>query len=167
MKKQFHKSVLAVSVLGLVAGLTGNVLAATATGTATANVVRALTIDPTSVLAFGTFAASATGGIVNIDQATCDVDSDVPHFDGHGCGTFRVGGYNNAAYVVSYDTAHTLVHVDNPANTMPFSVALNGSPVKSLVEGVGNLQFGGSVTVSPSQPIGVYTGTYDVTVDYQ
>lgn len=169
MKKQFSKSVLAASILGLVAGMSGNALAASVDGLATANVVPAITIQPGGKLSFGTFAAAASDGQVTVRASDCGVTSDVPHFGDQGCGKFTVGGYGNESYIIGYDQnkKYTLTHKDDPNQTMSFTVALNGLPKKQLLNGSGNFQFGGTVDVKSGQEDGTYSGTYPVSVDYE
>lgn len=169
MKKQFRKSVLAVGVLGLMAGMGGSALAATDEGLATAYVVSSLQLAELSPLAFGTFAAAATAKTININPGSCAQSGDTALFGGNSCGRFLVNGYQNASYIVDWDQTITLSGQDtaNSGQTMGATVILNGDPVKQLNNGTGDLQFGGTLSVAANQAKGNYQGTYTVTANYQ
>jgi hypothetical protein len=176
MKKSFRKVVLVISLFSWAVGMSSHVVAANATGTATANVVHSLSIGAASdepgassaTLAFGAFAGSAEG-TVDIDPSTCNKASNVSHFGGHNCARFRVSGHNNAAYVISYESNQTLTHAEIPTATLPYMLELDNKDNRNrnLSGGSDEIQFGGSLTVAPDVPTGVYTGTFNVTIDYQ
>lgn len=166
MMKSSNKALL-LAALGLMVSVPA--MSATVDGITTANVVPSLTLNQTSVLAFGTFASAATANVVSINQTNCSVTNNLPHFGGHSCGMFTVSGYENAHYTVSYDNSTVLngTGPDNGGESMPATIVLNGQPVKQLISGAGTLQFGGSLTVAANQATGPYQGTYSVTANYQ
>jgi hypothetical protein len=168
MKKQFRKSVLAVSVLGLMAGMSGSALAASAEGKATAYVIPSLQLSKVTNLAFGTFAAAATAKTVNIDSS-CEQGGSAIGFGGESCGIFDVQGYQNASYIVGWDKVITLSGQDdtNSNQTMQATVNLFGNNPRNLNNGIDQLKFGGSLDVAANQAEGNYEGTYTVTANYQ
>lgn len=176
MKKPFHQVVLALGLFGWIVGASNHVMAASAIGIATAHVMHSLSIGTTSggedtltgSLTFGAFASSAEG-IIEIDPSTCTVDSDISHFGGHRCARFKVGGYENAAYTISYEPNQTLVHAEMPTATMPYVLKLDNGDNRhrNLNGGSDEIQFGGALNVSPNSLPGVYTGNFQITINYQ
>lgn len=178
MKKQFHKSVLAVSVLsvlGLMAGMSGSALADSATGTTSAVIVDSINISEQQQLSFGRFARTDTGGLITLDESTdaCALTSPLPHFGNEACGIFKVTGAAGENFSIDYPDSASITNDDNVSmNYVPVLHDPGSDKTETLVlnpqTGVGEsyLRFGGRLTVGQGQDLGIYTGNYVVSVDY-
>ena len=80
--------------------------------------------------------------------------------------TYTVSGSNNEVVRITAPNV-TLTNQSNPAQTLtlaidaPATVTLDNGGKKGT-----DFSLGGSISVGPSTPGGVYTGTFNVTVDY-
>ena len=83
-------------------------------------------------------------------------------------GDFDVTGAGNLAYDITLplDGVVTLTNGGNPAMSVDgFSDSAGGS--SSLVTGSDSFTVGATLTINANQPAALYTGTYDVIVNYQ
>jgi len=138
---------------------------ATTTANVTANVSALLTITKTADLTFGTIVQGATATVLST---------------GAGVATFTIQGTASASTTVTVTFPATVV---NGANSMTFTGqqpryntvnvqgsslttgwGLTGGNTNSSSTGQLFLWMGGSVTASPTQQVGSYTGTITVQV---
>ena len=135
--------------------------------TATARIIKPLTLTSTGALNFGTIVMNGVTAnrtvtlnpdtsITCATELVCDLNGTVP--------TYNVRGTNNQLVTITRNTSTltgsnggtlTLTPVGQPNILLTSS----GSPGD-------NFDIGGSITIAPTTVDGVYTGTVDVTVDY-
>lgn len=139
--------------------------AATATGQAEVDIVAPVTITAGNKLDFGVVAVGTTGGTVAIpnsaDTRTC------------AAALTCVGTVSRGSFTVNATSGYTValtvpatVSLTSGANTM--SATLSPSATTLAFTGSAQTLFvGGTLTVAGSQAAGTYTGTYNVTADYQ
>jgi len=140
--------------------------AATVSATAEVDILAPVTLSQTAPLDFGVVAAAAAAGTVqlpnNSDTRICSV--------GLACvglanrGAFSVTGANTYTVVVTVDASTTLTGGGGAPMT------LNLDPSVSTLVATGAAQtfhVGGTLTVGAGQGAGTYTGTYNVSADYQ
>ena len=144
------------------------VMAALTTGSSTARVVQAMTIDAVNPLAFGDILTGGSGGTVILDTAN-GVTGSLATTGTKTSGSFTLLGAANAVYTVTLDASTTIS--DGLATTMNVTginhdSGLLGSRTLSNA-GADTLSIGGTLTVLGSEPDGSYSGTYNITVDYQ
>lgn len=144
-------------------GINGSAQAAPSTGTATATIFAPITVTKTTDLAFGTIVAGAAAANVTITSAgvrTCDA--------GLTCSgtisavSFNIAGSTGEIVTVSSDAVVTLA---SGANTMTATLSPNATTLM-LAGGVASFKVGGTLSVGANQATGTYTGTFNVTVDY-
>ena len=142
--------------------------AATVTSTASANVLAPLTIaDGTDQMNFGNVSGDATnattvvlttaGGTSSTDGAIVSGSPTAADFD--------VTGAGNAAYTITLPGS-TVLKGDGPEMTVDTFTSSVASP-SSLTGGTGSFTVGATLHINANQAVGVYTGNYDITVDYQ
>lgn len=142
---------------------------------ATANVFRAVTITKTSDIVFGKIVKPSTGtGSVSLTA------SGVRSVTGTGSfafaspmptsATFSVSGEGAQAITVTIPTSFTMT---SGANTLTVTTVSTGGGVQTLSGTLGNsgspptaITVGGSFPISSTTPSGTYSGTFNVTVQY-
>ena len=139
--------------------------------TATARIVKPLTLTSTQNLDFGTLLLSGagtwSGAVVDLPMASAIVcPANVTCSGTTSVAKYKVTGTNNQNVTVTApnvtltnqndNTKTLLMTVDNPG-----TVALSNSGNTGL-----EFALGGSITVDSSTTDGVYLGTFNVTVDY-
>jgi hypothetical protein len=139
--------------------------AASATGTAKAKILRQITLTNTSDLQYATVISGATASTVAVSTsgaATCGT--------GLTCtGTttaanFNIAGTSGAVVVVGGDSSVTLN--GSLGGTMASSLTYSASTVTLGATG-GSFQVGGTLSVGANQTAGDYSGTFNVTANYQ
>ncbi len=139
--------------------------AATQTATAEVDIIAAVTLTQNAGLDFGVVAGSAAGGTVILPNT-----SNTRTCAGVTCvgtaqrGQFTVSGAASG-FVVLVTTAPTTSLTGTGA---PMSVALSPSLVSFTSTGAAQVFYvGGTLAVNANQVAGTYTGTYNVSADYQ
>jgi len=167
MTSKIYSAVLAgTAVLAATLSATG-AEAATASATARARVLRALTLtNDNRPLDFGAVVAVATPGTVTIDSAgtrsactggiSCSGSVSAALFDLTG----------TATEVVTIDAAAS-VTLTSGLNTMSATLSESTTSTTLDATGAGSFAVGGTLTVAANQAEGVYTGTFNVTANYQ
>jgi Mat/Ecp fimbriae major subunit len=143
--------------------------AANATGEARARILRQLTLTNTSDLQFATIISGATASTVAVSVAgvgtcgptlVCTGTTTAANFD--------IQGTNNAVVLVGGDAAVTLT--GSLGGTMGATLDYSTNSL-TLTQGPGTVggsfQVGGTLSVGANQASGDYTGTFNVTADYQ
>lgn len=146
-------------------------LAVTQNATVNATVVKPLTLKSLQNLDLGTITlglgtwSGATVGISKAGVFTCDtkvVCSGAPQV-----ASYNVQGTNKMVVLITAPNV-TLVNQSDPTKTLtlvvdkPASVTLTSSGVPGI-----NFNLGGTITLSSTTATGTYSGTFQVTVDYQ
>lgn len=139
---------------------------------ATAKIFRPLTISLVQNLDFGTIVLSGAGAwsgeVVSMSQAgavTCGSGANLTCSGSPQAAKYQVLGTSNSTVTISSPSfnlvngASTLAFTPNAPATVNLGPA---GPTTGVTFGIG-----GSITLSSSTPDGVYTGTFNVTANYQ
>lgn len=144
--------------------------AATATATATAEVLQTLTLTADSALDFGQIAPN-TGGTV-----TVHADSTVAQTGGlvwtgtRAPAGFTVTGSNGATVVLTLPSAAVNLTRSGGSDTMTlsgFTASPTGAFQLGSTTGSATFNVGGTLAVAANQVAGLYSGTFNVSVEYQ
>ncbi len=167
MKFHSYKAALVGSVFAA-AALSGTAAqAATASASATAKILTQVTVTKTADLDFGTIAIGTSGGTVtvgNTDNRTCGA--------GLVCSAtvtsakFGIAGAALQAVGITSDPSVTLNRVGGGAS-MSATLSTSASTATLSALGVSTFAVGGVLTVGGTQTAGDYSGTFNVTVNYQ
>jgi hypothetical protein len=167
--KKLTVVVLAIAALALGTTAFAAQNTASATGTANARIITAISITAGTALNFGDVVPSAAAGTVTVTPAgvrSSAGGASLGNSTGVAAGAFTVNGQANATYSITLPGAP--VTVTSGGNTMTVDT-FTSNPA-----GTGNLGAGGSqalavganLNVGANQAAGSYTGTYTVTVTY-
>jgi hypothetical protein len=172
MKKFFSLIVVfLLTVAGVIAQITPPV---SATGHITAEVIPIFSASETSQMNFGQFAPGPQGGeIILTPESNVSVIGSV--FTGrgfHNAASFYVSGDIDAAFSISLPVEPVILTHISSARTM---LIVNWNSVPSPGIGTGSLQNGFQVVnvgatlkvgTLNDNPVGIYTGTYNITFDF-
>lgn len=157
-----------------VTGINVNAQPVSATGHVIAEIIPVYSASETSQLNFGKFSPGPQGGMIILTpQNTISVIGSV--FKGigsHNAASFYVSGDANAAYSISLPTSPVILTHSSNAKTMLIqdwvSVPEPGIGTGTLQEGFQVVYVGATLKVGPiyDNPVGIYTGTYTVTFDF-
>ena len=142
-----------------------SVMAATTTGTSTANVIETITILSGVDLAFGDI-VSGTSGTVILDTAN-GTSGGLTTSGIRTSGTFDVDGADGKFFTISLPTAPVLL--SNGPDTLSVSAFTDSEggvgqiPVGAAI----TIGIGASLTADGTESPGAYSNTYSVTVNYQ
>jgi hypothetical protein len=164
----------ALATFALLAGLasTGAAFAATASGTASAEIVSAIAVSSTATLNFGQIAPSGTAGTVSISTAGVRSSTGGVTLGNQvavAAASFGVTGAPNNVYtiVLPADGTVTLTSGGSPAMAVDGFVSNPASPGTLNGGGSDTILVGATLSVGVNQPNGSYSGTFPVTVAYQ
>ena len=166
MNKMMLRAITGVAVAAVGLGTTAAYAApVSASATARAQILRQIPIANTSDLDFGTIVsgtAASTVIVTPVGARTCGVGLTCT---GATTGAnFNIVGTNNAIVTV---TGSNTVTLTSGTNTMTAALVRSGAAVTLSATGTGSVQVGGTLAVGATQADGAYTGTFNVTVDYQ
>ena len=165
MTKTIRSAVLAGStVLAITFGATG-AFAATTSANASATIVAPVTITQNTALNFGTIAPDATNpGTVAINALGAQTCATVSCLGGGAAGAFTLAGLPAATVSISTAASTSLT---GPGAAMSVN-GLAPSAASATLGGTGAATFTvtGTLTVNANQLPGSYTGTYNVTANY-
>jgi hypothetical protein len=173
LKRLTFSLIFTLHVTGIfVCAQSGN--AVSATGHVIAEVIPVFTASETSQLNFGKFSPGPQGGMIILTpQSTISVIGSV--FKGigsHNAASFYVSGDADAAYSISLPTSPVVLTHTSNAKTMQIqdwvSEPGQGIGTGTLQEGFQVVYVGATLKVGPmyDNPVGIYTGTYTVTFDF-
>ena len=168
-KKKLLASAVATGLLASV--ISQNALAATDTGTANARIVTPITVTEATQMNFGDIQPEAGATTVTLSTAGVATPSGATVVTGSPSqGVFTVTGTEAATYSITLPL-DGVVQLTGPGPAMDvdsFSHDAGATPTIG-VGGSSTLNIGAilSVAGSATQTAGDYSGTYDVTVDYQ
>ena len=165
MKKIF---VLIILFSGIMASSFAQV---TIPASATAKIVTPITINKILDMSFGNIAVNPTapGGTVTLpasSPATRTFTGGISFptvTDVVQAAKFTVNGEGTSAYSIAIPGTITITSGSNNMTIVPVS---NPSGSGALVGGTQDIYVGGTLTVGATQPVGVYTGTFNLTVNY-
>lgn len=147
---------------------------ASATGHIYAEVIAAFTATETSSMSFGRFAPGPMGGeIILSPQNTISVLGSIFTGSGfHNAASFYVTGSVDVSFSITLPSSPVLLsHVSSP-KTMTIkdwvSVPSPGTGTGMLQNGFQIVYVGATLKVGPLEdnPVGIYTGTYNITFDF-
>jgi len=169
MRKSGMKRALLGAAIAALAMNAQAAQAASATGTATAKILRQITLTKTSDLQYATIISGATASTVTVSPAgapncgaglTCTGTTTAANFD--------IQGTNNAVVLVGGDSSVTLN--GSLGGSMTSTLTYSAASV-TLTNGPGttggSFQVGGTLSVGANQASGDYSGTFNVTANYQ
>lgn len=165
MTKKLYSAVLAgTAALAVGLGAT-SANAATTSANATAEIVQAITIVEDDVLNFGVIVPAGAASTVDITAGgtvTCGAGltcsgSAVP-------GAFTATGSDGYDVDISVDASTSLT---SGANSMTVNNLAPSAATATLTGGTTTFTVGGTLNVGANQVAGVYSGNYNVSVDYQ
>lgn len=139
--------------------------AASATGTAKAKILRQITLTNTSDLQYATVISGATASTVAVSTAgaaTCG--SGLTCTGTTTAANFNIAGTSGAVVVVGGDSSVTLN--GSLGGTMASTLSYSATNVTLTATG-GSFQVGGTLSVGANQAAGDYSGTFNVTANYQ
>lgn len=163
----FNKSKIALMGMVAVAAMASTgAHAATQTATAEVDIIAAVQLAQNDGLDFGVVASSATAGTVALpttsNTRTCSA------------GVTCVGTALRGRFTVSNAASGYTVGISVPASTTltsganTMALALTPSMTSFASTGAAQVFFvGGTLSVGANQAAGTYTGTYNVSADYQ
>lgn len=140
------------------------------TGTASATIIRPISIVATAPLRFGVMARPTAAGTVTVSTSGAVTTGGgmagntaiAQGTAGPQAGKFRVSGEPGRQFFVTLPLAATVTRSGSSMTITLFTVgALTGSPVGTL-----DIAVGGTLAVGAAQPIGTYNGTYQITASY-
>ena len=146
-----------------------------ASSSATANVFRAVTISKTADIGFGKIVRPSAGsGSVSLTAAGVRSVTGTGSFafasPAPTSAAFSVSGEGGQAITVTIPTSFTMT---SGANTLTVTTASTGGGVQTLSGTLGNagtpptaITVGGSFPISSTTPTGTYSGTFNITVQY-
>lgn len=147
---------------------------ATATGTATAEIIEALTTREVSPLNFGRFSPETQGGkIILTPDGVRSVQGTVVLAGGtHSAATFYVSGQYEATFTIALPAGPEILTNLQNEKTMIVSDWISspsaGIGIGKLVGGATTVYIGATLTVGDmnANPVGMYAGTFAVTFAY-
>ncbi|MBK7161938.1 MAG: DUF4402 domain-containing protein [Sphingomonadales bacterium] len=164
-----NKMKLALAGAVIATGMVSNAAyAATEQAQATVDVLAAVAITVDAPLDFGVVAASATGGTVTIGASAAATAA--------GTGVIAISGSSAGRFHVSQATNGETIDltVGNPSSLTgpgaPIALSGLGLSTSSIVYSSTTpetVYVGGTISLNPNQTAGAYTGTFDVTAEYQ
>lgn len=161
-------TVFAVASFGSVAH------AATATGTANAEILADVSVAQTTALDFGTIAVGPTGNTVTANAVANTVTCS-GSCSGGVLGAFSIVGETGMDVDIAVDATVTLTKID-PVTSLPvvaptaaqqMGASLSSDIATLTLDGTDGFRVGGVLGVAAAQEAGAYVGSYDVTVTYQ
>jgi len=180
MKKALRLSAAGVAMAAAM-GMSSAAHADNADATATAEILEALTLDlvTDTSLDFGAMVISAEPGVDSTVSLAADGtldcdDANVTCSGTTGVPTFNVGGTADKAVTVSLPTADIELTHTNTVSTIELSDLVtdaadnaDGDPEVTLDEdGAASFSVGGTITIESDDPAGIYTGSFNVSVEY-
>lgn len=135
---------------------------------AKANIISAIELAHNVDLDFGTISTSGTAGTVVLSAAATTVltPTNVSTVGtGQTAAKFTATGQPGAAFTVNLPTA--AIPVSNGTETMSVgSWTVDGTPSKTIGASGTEFYVGATLSIDATQATGVYTGSFDVTVNY-
>ncbi len=160
----------ALATLVVVVGLCAAAPASAAQASATATIAAAISLTRILHLRFGYVVPGGTPGTVLIDPSSerTFFGGVTPVFtDGaqHGAASFNVVGTGTLTYAITLPGSITLSSGGNPMTVDEF-ISTPPDAGQLAANGKQSVVVGATLHVLANQPVGIYTGTFDVSVAY-
>lgn len=163
------KSIMLFAAIVLMAGITTNVMAQTATAAAGAKIVVASTVVKNTDLHFGTMsiptaATTVTVTPLNVRTAAAGIIL-LPGSPVSSAASYTVTGPSGGFYQITLPTTCTLTGIPSGTMTATLFTCSEADPTNvPLTATTGSFSVGATLNLVISQTAGVYTGNFDVTV---
>ena len=174
------KVTLIIAAIVMIAGLTSKSFAQnSATANAGVKIVKALTLTKTADLHFGTMTIPTAGVVISLSTAnarTADVPGNItllPQAPIAANAAYTVAGSADATYAITLPSGDVTINGPGMAYTIvnnfvakTASAGIDG--LTGTLNGMGHDSFvvGANLNLAGSQAFGIYSGTFDVTVNY-
>ncbi len=161
---------MALAILGLT-GVADDADAATRAANGRARTLRPIVLTNTRALDFGTLITGATAGTVTVNPRT-DARTrtgGVTLFGGGapGAARFTATGTPAVNAFITIGTAPVLTRVSGSETMTVSNMTLNGATTRRIpASGVLDVRVGGRLNVAANQRDGLYSGSFNLTVDY-
>ena len=169
---QNHLSFSALAVAALVlTGVTEAADAATRAANGRARTLRPIALNNTRALDFGTLITGATAGTVTINPRT-DARTRTGGLTLIGGGTpgaarFTASGTPAVNAFITIGAAPVLTRVSGTETMAVSNMTLNGARTRRIpASGILDVRVGGRLNVAANQRDGLYSGSFNLTVDY-
>lgn len=148
-----------------------NALAADAVSNVEATVVAPIAISSTAALSFGKFSAGSGGTVALSPAGVRNSPGGVVLLTGSpgNAATFKVTGDSNAAYAITLPAGGVvLTHESDSAKTMSVGAWISEPSGTGRIPGAGSqtVTVGAALTVGEAQAPGRYSGSFNVSVEY-
>ena len=144
--------------------------ASQATANASATVLAPISITKVNDINFGSFVSGTSAGFVALtpESATIKTGAGVINPDGDGSAAkFSVTGLSNGVFSITLPTSATLTATGGATMTVDtFTTDLSQTAATLSAGGLADLYVGATLQVGDAQEAGTYTGTFDVSVNY-
>ena len=164
-----NKMKLALAGAIVATGMVSNAAyAATEQTDATVQVLSAVQLSAVSTLNFGVVAASAAGGTVTLgaSAAAIPVATGVIAISGGSAGSFQVTQATNGE-LIDLTVGNAAPLTGPGANIALSGLTLSNNNITFSSSSLQTVYVGGTISLNPNQASGTYTGTFDVTAEYQ
>lgn len=142
----------------------------TASATASANILTAISLTEAANLAFGDVTASASSGTVVVSTAGArSVTGGVTASGGTITNaSFTASGTNNHTFSINLPGDSDVTVSDGSSHSMTVTTFTSNPSSTGTLNGSGSatIAVGATLNVGTSQAVGAYTGTFNVTVAY-
>ncbi|MFQ5775253.1 MAG: DUF4402 domain-containing protein [Kiloniellaceae bacterium] len=168
-RKRILLAAVGIAGIGALTVAADRAIAAQATATTNATIVTPIAISNVNSLEFGKVAAGTASSVVRISSAGARslVSGDATLVSGGTiqAASFSVTGEASTGYAITLPSSIT---ISAGANNMTVNTFTDSKGGTSTLDGTGNDTFtvGADLTVGASQAAGAYTGTFNVTVNY-
>lgn len=162
-----HGAVIAIAVFA-----TSSVHAATqATANASATVLSPISISKVDDMNFGSFVAgpSASGSVTLTAASSTSRSGTGVVLDTGSTGSaakFSITGLSNGVFSITLPTSVTLTATGGTMTVDTFTTDLSPTAATLSAGGLADMYVGATLQVGAAQADGTYTGTFDVSVDY-
>lgn len=173
---------LAIAILGFTSISFAQIQTPVGSGTVTASarILKTLTLTKTAELRFGSIIRNAAEGVVTVGVTGAAVRSLPGAYtdlatgaDDHGAAAFTIAGSENATYVLTLPESVVLTAAGTPtgtttmtANNFTSNSITSNTTGKLNEDGEFALLVGADLNVKADQATAIYTGTFAITVAY-
>ena len=167
---RYNKLILAAGAAALSAGMyTTAASAASILANAAANVIAPLTVAETNGgMNFGDVAVGTGGGTIVLDTTggrSTTGDAEAVTGGTVQAGAYSVSGSGTKAYTITLPVSATISDGANNMTVDVFNHDAGGTP--ALTAGADTFNSGATMNINGSQVVNPYSGTYNLTVNYQ
>jgi Mat/Ecp fimbriae major subunit len=163
-----NKSKLAIAGAIIAAGMASTgANAATQTATAKVEILAPVVLSPVTTLDLGVVAVGATGGTVALPNTsnTRTCSATLTCVGTAARGSFQVTSATNGYVIaITVPASTSLTGVGSP---MAMTLSPSATSITFNSASLQTIYVGGTLTVGNNQAAGTYTGTYNVSADYQ